>query len=83
MHDHEKELARIKEGLEKAKGLKIRAEMKREELLRKRQEIEEQCQQLGIKVEDLQSEIARLEGEIAANLAEADRLIPWDLVAKG
>lgn len=74
--DLEKNLAALKERIEKAKNLKYRAEARLEELQRQRGELLAELQTLGVTPENLPTEIAKLEAEIKRLLTEADQLLP-------
>lgn len=74
--DLEKNLAALKERIEKAKNLKYRAEARLEELQRQRGELLAELQTLGVTPESLPTEIAKLEAEIKRLLTEADQLLP-------
>jgi chromosome segregation ATPase len=62
--DYEKTIGQIKENLDKAKNMRIRAEAKLEQLNRQKQDILKEIETLGIKPEVLDSEIERLKKEI-------------------
>ncbi len=76
----EQKLNRLKEGLEKARNWRIRAEERKDQLERQRLEVVEEIRRLGVEPEALDAEIEKLQREIEALLAEAERLIPWDLL---
>lgn len=73
-------LQRLQQGLEQARALKSRAEGRREQLEAERQQILQELQQEGVTPEELDATIERLRQELADKLAEAEQLVPWDLV---
>ncbi|MEW6573805.1 MAG: hypothetical protein AB1374_09270 [Bacillota bacterium] len=82
MSDFEKELSRLKEGIEKAKRLREKAAGQKEVLEQRLQEIEAKIRAQGVEPERLEEEIARLEAEARQAIAEAEKLIPWDLIQR-
>lgn len=80
MSDYDKKLNQIKENLDKAKNLRIRAEARLEQLNKQRDEILSELKELGIKPEDLESEIGKLKSEIEELLGKAEKLIPEELI---
>lgn len=74
--DYEKTLGQIKENLDKAKNMRIRAEAKLEQLNRQKQDILKEIETLGIKPEALDSEIDRLKKEIEELIGRANELLP-------
>lgn len=77
--DYEKLLNQIRENLDKAKSMKIRAEARLEQLNKQRQEILRELDELGVKPEELDREIERLKKEIEELLGKAREAIPQDL----
>ncbi|MCX7843385.1 MAG: hypothetical protein N2489_10015 [Clostridia bacterium] len=77
--EHERKLNQLKENLEKAKGLRIRAEARLEQLNRQKQEILDEILALGIKPEELDSEIQRLNREIEELIKTADEMLPMNI----
>ena len=80
MSEYEKKINTIKENLDKAKNLRIRAEARLEDLNRQKQEILKELDELGIKPENLEEEILRLKSEIEDLIGKAEKLIPEDLI---
>ncbi|MFZ5986890.1 MAG: hypothetical protein ACOYWZ_07185 [Bacillota bacterium] len=80
MSDYDKKLNQIKENLDKAKNLRIRAEARLEQLNKQRDEILNELKELGIKPEDLESEIGKLKSEIEELIGKAEKLIPEELI---
>jgi chromosome segregation ATPase len=74
--DYEKTIGQIKENLDKAKNMRIRAEAKLEQLNRQKQDILKEIETLGIKPEVLDSEIERLKKEIEELIDKATELLP-------
>jgi len=82
MTDFEKELGRLKEGIEKARRLREQAAARKEVLEQQLREIEAEIRAQGVEPERLDEEIARLEAEARQALAEAEKLIPWELIQR-
>lgn len=78
--DYEKEINKIKENLDKAKNLRIRAEARLEQLNNQKQDILKELEELGVKPEDLDKEIGRLEEEIKELIKSANEMVPIDLI---
>jgi chromosome segregation ATPase len=78
--EYEKEINVIKENLDKAKSLRIRAEARLEQLNKQKQEILKELLELGVKPEELENEINRLKSEIETFIKSANDLIPADLL---
>jgi septal ring factor EnvC (AmiA/AmiB activator) len=80
MEDFEKALGRLREGIERAKRLREQAAARKEVLEQQLREIEAEIRAHGVEPERLEEEIARLEAEARQALAEAEKLIPWELL---
>jgi chromosome segregation ATPase len=80
--DYEKKLGQIKENLDKAKNLKIRAETRLEELNKQKNDILKELDDMGVKPENLDSEIESLKSEIEDLIGKAEKLIPEELIKK-
>ncbi|MDQ2085251.1 hypothetical protein RBH29_02220 [Herbivorax sp. ANBcel31] len=80
MSEYEKKINTIKENLDKAKNLRIRAEARLEDLNKQKQEILKELDELGIEPEGLEGEISRLKSEIEELINRAEKLIPEDLI---
>lgn len=78
--EYDKKLNQIKENLDKAKNLRIRAEARLEELNKQKSDILKELEQLGVKPEELEGEIVRLKAEIDELIDRADKLIPVELI---
>lgn len=74
--EYEIELSRIKEKLDKARNLKIRAEARLEELNRQKKEILKRLDDLGIGPDKLEGEIERLKKEIKQQIDRANQIMP-------
>lgn len=79
----ESKLTTLKEGLTKARDLRLRAETRKENLLKQKEEILALIREEEVNPEQLDEEIARLEKEIATLTEEIQGLIPWDLLKMG
>lgn len=80
INEFEKSISQIKENLDKAKSLKIRAEARLEQLNKQKQDILSEIETLGVKPEDLNVEIERLKSEIEELIKTANELLPMDLI---
>jgi len=80
MTDFGKELNKLKENLDKAKNLRIRAEARLEQLNKQKQDLLSELENLGVKPEDLDNEIERLNNEIESLLKKAKDMLPMDLI---
>lgn len=78
--NYEKELNNLKDGLEKAKDLRYRAEARLEQLNKQEEEIIIELKELGIEPKDLESEINTLNLDIQNLFKEANSLLPKDLI---
>lgn len=78
--DYDKKLNQIKESLDKAKNLRIRAEARLEELNKQKEEISKELDELGVSPENLDSEIEKLKTEIEDLIDRAEKLIPLELI---
>ncbi|OPZ86491.1 MAG: hypothetical protein BWY74_03630 [Firmicutes bacterium ADurb.Bin419] len=80
--EYEKKINQIKENLDKAKNMRIRAETRLEQLNKQKEEILGELNELGVSPEQLDSEINRLKNEIEDLLDRAQKLIPEELIKK-
>jgi chromosome segregation ATPase len=78
--DYDKALSNLKENLDKAKNLRIRAEARLEQLNRQKQDIVKEIEALGVKPEELDAEIEKLKDEIEALIKRANELLPGDAI---
>lgn len=82
MDDNEKVLASLKEELEAAKTMKVRAEARLEQLQKQKDDIIKELAELGVKPEQLDAEIQRLQAEIEQLIQQARQLLPSDLLKR-
>ena len=80
--NYEKELNDLKEGLEKAKNLRYRAEARLEQLNNQEAEIIAELKELGIEPRELENKINSLTSDIQRLFKEANELLPKDLIGK-
>ncbi|HEX3030324.1 MAG TPA: hypothetical protein VHT34_13740 [Clostridia bacterium] len=80
MADYEKSINKLKDDLDKAKSLRIRAEARLEQLNKQKQDILAEIESLGVKPEDLENEIELLKKEIEELIEKANRMLPEDLL---
>jgi chromosome segregation ATPase len=78
--EYEKKINQIKESLDKAKNMRIRAEARLEELNKQKEEIMRELKDLGVSPESLDSEIGNLKSEIEDLLDKAQKIIPEELI---
>jgi len=78
--DYEKTISQLKENLDKAKSLRIRAEARLEQLNAQKQELLTELSALGVKPENLEDEINKLKTEIEELINKATAMIPSELL---
>lgn len=78
--EYDKSINQIKENLDKAKNMRIRAEARIEQLNKQKEDIIKEIQSLGVKPEDLENEIVKLKNEIEELIRKANEMIPMDLI---
>lgn len=78
--EYEKKINQIKENLDKAKNMRIRAEARLEQLNKQKEEILSELKELNVSPEELDVEISKLKGEIEDLMDRAQSLIPQDLI---
>jgi len=78
--EYEKKINQIKESLDKAKNMRIRAEARLEELNKQREEILSELKELNVSPDQLDVEISKLKSEIEELMERALNLIPQDLI---
>ncbi|KEO81051.1 hypothetical protein [Tumebacillus flagellatus] len=76
----ENQLSQLKDGLAKAKDMRYKAEVRKDNLLKQQEEILEQIRAEGVDPDALDLEIEKLEQEIAQLAEEVQGMIPWDLI---
>lgn len=74
--NYEENLNTLKQELERAKNLKIRAEARLEELEMQKEKLLEEIRAEGIEPENLESEIKKLQLEIEELFQKADKMMP-------
>ena len=78
--EYEKKINQIKENLDKAKNMRIRAEARLEQLNKQKEEILTELKELGVSPQELDNEISRLKSEIEDLIDRAEKLIPEELI---
>ena len=78
--EYEKKINQIKENLDKAKNMRIRAEARLEQLNKQKEEILGELKELGVPPESLDTEINNLKSEIEELIDKAQKLIPEELI---
>jgi len=78
--EYQKKINQIKESLDKAKNMRIRAEARLEELNKQREEILSELKELNVSPDQLDVEISKLKSEIEELMERALNLIPQDLI---
>lgn len=78
--DYSKTINQLKENLDKAKNMRIRAETRMEQLNKQKQEILKEIEEMGVKPDELESEIEKLKNDIEEMIKEANNMLPMDLI---
>jgi len=78
--EYEKKINGIKEKLDKAKNMRIRAEARLEQLNKQKEEILSELTELNVSPDELDKEIDKLKSEIEDLMERAQNLIPQDLI---
>jgi chromosome segregation ATPase len=78
--DYSKTINQLKENLDKAKNMRIRAETRMEQLNKQKQEILKEIEEMGVKPGELESEIEKLKNDIEEMIKEANNMLPMDLI---
>ncbi|HOV26975.1 MAG TPA: hypothetical protein PK566_11530 [Pseudobacteroides sp.] len=81
--DYSKTINQLKENLDKAKNMRIRAETRMEQLNKQKQEILKEIEEMGVKPDELESEIEKLKKSIEEMINEANNMLPMDLIKEG
>lgn len=79
---YEKQIGRLKEALRRSRDLRSRALSQKEILEQQRSKLYQKTAEYGVKPEELSEKIAALKEEMDRLLAEANGLVPWDLLRK-
>jgi chromosome segregation ATPase len=80
---YEQQINQLKKGLDQAKEMRSKATASLEYYRKEEERILAELQELGVQPENLEQEIARLKEEIERLLADANRIMPWELLKKG
>lgn len=78
--EYENKINQIKDNLDKAKNMRIRAEARLEQLNKQKEEILGELKELGVPPESLDTEISNLKSEIEDLIDKAQKLIPEELI---
>ena len=78
--EYEKKINQIKENLDKAKNMRIRAEARLEQLNKQKEDILSELKGLNVSPDELDVEISKLKSEIEDLMDKAQSLIPQDLI---
>ncbi len=78
--EYEKKINQIKENLDKAKNMRIRAEARLEQLNKQKEDILGELKDLNVSPDELDMEISKLKSEIEDLMDKAQSLIPQDLI---
>lgn len=78
MEDYGLTINELKDELEKAKNIRIRAEARLEQLNQQKHEIIKEIKELGITPEELDKEIGRLQNEIEELLGRIRKMLHQD-----
>lgn len=79
---YEKQIGRLKEALRRSQDLRSRALSQKEFLEQQRSRLCQKAAEHGVKPEELGERITALKEEMDRLLAEANGLVPWDLLKK-
>jgi len=77
--DYEKFINNLKESLDKARNMRIRAEARLEQLNKQKQDLINEIEALGVKPEELEKEIERLKSEIEQLIKKPSELLPSNI----
>lgn len=78
--EYENKINQLKEDLDKAKSMRIRAEERLEGLNKQKTDILNELNELNVSPDELDNEIKRLKNEIEDLMKQAQELIPQDLI---
>lgn len=78
--EYDDKLNEIKENLDKAKTIRIKAETKLEALVKQQTEIMHELREMNVDPDKLEEVIAGLKNEIEDMLDKVDKMIPYDLL---
>jgi chromosome segregation ATPase len=77
---YDKQINHLQEALRRSRDLRSRALSQKELLEQQREKLYQKAAEFGVKPEELEQKIAALKEEMDRLLAEANGLIPWDLL---
>ena|GEM_PF-916746 len=77
---YDKQINHLKEALRRSRDLRSRALSQKELLEQQREKLYQKAAEYGVKPEELEQKIAALKEEMDRLLAEANGLIPWELL---
>jgi chromosome segregation ATPase len=77
---YDKQINHLKDALRRSRDLRSRALSQKELLEQQREKLCQKAAEYGVKPEDLEQKIAALKEEMDRLLAEANGLIPWELL---
>lgn len=80
VENYEQQINALKEGLQKARDLRNKALTQKEILEEQQARLYQKIREYGIEPEELEARIAALREKIEASIAEANALIPWELL---
>ncbi|KRQ87010.1 hypothetical protein ABG79_01200 [Caloramator mitchellensis] len=83
MNNYEDKLQLLKEKIERAKNLKIKAETKLESLQKQKYDLIKQLEEMGVKPDELELEIDKLKQEIEQIIKEIEGALPPDNILYG
>jgi len=78
--DYSGKINQLKENLDKAKSLRIRAEAKMEQLSKQKEDLLKEIKELGVEPEEIENEITRLKAEIEEMIDRAQKMLPTELI---
>ncbi|MGB9866660.1 MAG: hypothetical protein ACPLPR_01945 [Bacillota bacterium] len=81
--DLESRVKQLREAIESSRRLRIRAEERLKSLEERKEKVLKRVAELGVDPQRLDEEIRHLQAQIDRLTAEAEKLIPWDLLKRG
>lgn len=82
MKDYEGQINALREGLQKARDLRNKALTQKELLEAQLAKLYARAREYGVEPEELPQRIAELREKIESLIAEANSLLPWELIRK-
>lgn len=77
--EYEYEINLLREKIDQARDIRIRAETRLEQLNRQKDELSNELEKIGVSPEELDREIIRLKDEIEDLIKKANHLIPREI----